>query len=84
MAKVKIFSTHSCPYCKMLKEWLTEKKISFDNKFVDEDQVAMEEMMKVSDGHMGVPFSIVTKDDGSKVKIAGFDKPKFESALGVS
>jgi glutaredoxin 3 len=83
MAKVTVYSTHTCPYCKMLKEWLTEKKIAFVNHFVDEDTAKMEEMMKVSEGHMGVPFSIVKKDDGGEVKIVGFDKGKFEEALGL-
>lgn len=84
MAQIKIFSTHACPYCKMLKAWLDEKKIGYKNIFVDEDKEGMDEMMKVSDGHMGVPFSVVTIDNGKEVKIVGFDKPKFEKVLGVS
>ena len=83
MAKIKIYSTHTCPYCKMLKSWLDGKKIGYTNVFVDDDQAGMEEMLKISDGHMGVPFSMVTKDDGTEVKIIGFDKPKFQEALGV-
>ena len=80
--KIKIYSTHTCPYCKMLKSWLESKKLSFENVFVDEDTNGMEEMMKVSEGHMGVPFTVVTRDDGSQVKIAGFDKVKFEETVG--
>lgn len=83
MAKIKIYSTHACPYCKMLKSWLDGEKIAYTNIFVDDDQKGMEEMMKVSDGHLGVPFSMVTKDDGTSVKIVGFDKPKFQKALGI-
>ncbi len=81
MAKITIYSTHTCPYCKMLKAWLEEKGQGYETKYVDDDQVVMEEMMKISEGHLGVPFSVVTKDDGTQVKIIGFDKPKFEEAL---
>lgn len=83
MAKITIYSTHACPYCKMLKAWLEGEKIAYTNYFVDDDTSKMEEMMKVSDGHMGVPFSVVKKDDGSTVKIIGFDKKKFEETLGM-
>ena len=81
MTDVLIYSTHSCPYCKMLKSWLEERGQIYEDKFVDDDKVAMEEMMKISDGHLGVPFSVVTKADGTSTKIIGFDKAKFEEAL---
>jgi glutaredoxin len=68
----------------MLKSWLEEKGFEYTNKMVDQDQAAMEEMMKVSEGHMGVPFTVLTRDDGSQVKIAGFDKPRFQQELKAS
>ncbi len=83
MAKVVVYATVTCPYCKMLKAWLEEKEIKYENKFVDEDQMAMDEMMQVAEGHMGVPFTVVTRDDGEVVKIAGFDRGKLQEALGV-
>ncbi|MBI4035163.1 MAG: glutaredoxin family protein [Candidatus Chisholmbacteria bacterium] len=83
MAAITVYSTQTCPYCKMLKSWLEERKMSYEDKFVDEDQAAMEEMMQISEGHLGVPFSVVTGDDGTKVKIIGFDKAKFQEALGI-
>ena len=67
----------------MLKSYLTEKNISFIEKVVDQDTQAQEEMMKLSSGSMGVPFTIVKKDDGSEVKILGFDKRKVDETLGL-
>ena len=84
MAKVKVYKTETCPYCKMLVSWLEEKGIDHEEIYVDRDPAKQEEMLAISDGHMGVPFSVVTKDDGSEVKITGFDRGKFEEALGVS
>lgn len=66
----------------MLKSWLDSKNRKYENVFVDEDTAGMEEMIKISEGHMGVPYTVITKNDGSQVKIAGFDKPKFEEMLG--
>ena len=81
--KVKIFSTSGCPYCQMMKGYLTEKKIEFEEKLVDKDPNAKQEMAQVSDGFIGVPFAVITKDDGTEAKIKGFDQPKIDQALGI-
>lgn len=82
MATVKIYTTTTCPYCKMEKAYLDVKKISYTNIFVDEDSKAAEEMIKIS-GQMGVPFTVITKDDGAQVTILGFDKMKIDAALDL-
>lgn len=82
MATIKIYTTTTCPYCKMEKAYLDSKKIVYTNIFVDEDPKAAEEMIKIS-GQMGVPFTVITKEDGSQVTILGFDKTKIDQALGL-
>lgn len=81
--QITIYSTTTCPYCKMLKKYLTEKNISFTEKLVDQDDAAKNEMIKESGGFLGVPFVVVAKDDGSKETIVGFDKRKINSILGI-
>lgn len=81
---ITIYSTTTCPYCKMLKDFLGEKNIAFTEKLVDQDDAAREEMMKESGGFLGVPYSIIVKEDGTKEKIVGFDKGKFNEVLGVN
>ncbi len=81
--KITIYSTTTCPYCKMLKDYLKEKSITFTEKLVDQDDAAREEMMAVSGGFLGVPFTAITKDDGSKETVLGFDKGKLNSVLGI-
>lgn len=76
--RITIFSTTTCPYCLMLKNYLKEKNIAFEEKLVDSDDAAREEMLAVSGGFMGVPFTLIEKDDGTKETIVGFDKGKFE------
>lgn len=83
MASVKIFKTTTCPYCKLETAYLKEKGIQFEEVYVDHDEEAAKRMIEES-GQMGVPFTEITKDDGSQVKILGFDKGKLNEALGIS
>ncbi|TEU01930.1 glutaredoxin family protein [Candidatus Woesebacteria bacterium] len=81
--QITIYSTTTCPYCKMLKKYLTEKNISFIEKLIDQDDAARDEMAKESGGFLGVPFVVIVKDDGSKEMVVGFDKSKLNSILGI-
>lgn len=76
-----IYSTTTCPYCKMLKDYLMAKNVVFVEKLVDQDESARNEMSVESGGFLGVPFSVVIKDDGTKETIIGFDKGKLEKVL---
>lgn len=77
MANVKIYTTPSCVYCKMSKQFFTQNNISYEEVNVAIDVPAREEMVKKS-GQMGVPVIDV---DG-KI-IIGFDEPKLREALGI-
>ncbi len=81
--QITVFSTTTCPYCKMLKDYLTQKNISFVEKMVDADDKARDEMMSISGGFLGVPFTVIVKD-GTRETVIGFDKGKLNSLLGVS
>lgn len=75
--KVRVYSTTSCPYCSMEKDWLKEHKIEFKDIDVSADQEAANEMVEKS-GQMGVP---VTDIDGEIV--VGFDKEKLKKLLDI-
>lgn len=81
---ITVYSTTSCPFCNMLKDYLSGKGKPFTEKLVDQDEVAKEEMMAASGGFLGVPFTVITKDDGTKETIMGFDKGKVDSILGIT
>ena len=68
----------------MLKKFLTEKNIAFTEKMIDTDEAAREEMASLSGGFLGAPFSVITKDDGTKETVVGFDKGKLEGILQVA
>jgi len=79
--QVTVYATTTCPYCQMLKSYLKEKGVSFEEKLVDQNEKDKDEMMKESDGYLGVPFTLVVKDNSEKVKIVGFDKMLFDKTL---
>lgn len=81
MVKVKMYKTHTCPYCKMEGEYLKEKGIAFDEIYVDDDPTKAQEMMDAS-GQLGVPFTII-ENNGEEVQILGFDKKKINKALNL-
>ena len=68
----------------MLKDYLTSKNIPFTEKLVDMDEKAKEEMAGISNGFLGVPFTVITKDDGVKETVLGFDKGKLETILQIN
>lgn len=78
-----MFKTTTCPYCKMEGEYLKSKGINFEEIYVDQDPKAAEEMVKISN-QMGVPFTVIDKDDGSRETILGFDRARIDAALGIS
>lgn len=78
--KITIYSTTTCPYCVMLKNWLDTKSVSYTNYNVDQNPIAAQHMVNLS-GQMGVPFSTIEREDGSVEKILGFDRSRFESVL---
>ena len=74
---IHIYSTPSCPYCHMAKDYLKSKDIDFVDFNVAEDQGKAEEMVQKS-GQMGVP---VIEIDGNI--IVGFDKPEIDRLLNL-
>ena len=75
--KVKMFTTPTCVYCTLAKQFFKENKIDFEEVDVAKDRSAAEEMIEKS-GQMGVP---VIEVDGKT--IVGFNKPALKQALGL-
>ena len=75
--EVKVYSTPTCPYCKMAKKFLGDNGIAYQDLNVAEDEAAREEMINKS-GQMGVP---VIDIDGEIV--LGFDQTKLKQKLGL-
>ncbi len=66
----------------MLKDYLSAKNIAFENVFVDQEPNQMQNFVDTC-GSMRVPCTHIIKDDGTEIKILGFDKEKINQALGI-
>ena len=75
---VTIYSTPTCHFCQMSKEFLKEKGISYTEFDVAHDLEKRQEMIQKS-GQMGVPVIFVGDE-----MIVGFDKERLASTLGIT
>ena len=76
--KVEIFSTTSCHFCHMAKEWLTEKGIPYEDYNVGENPERRKEMVEIT-GQLGVPVIRVGED-----VMVGFNQEQLAKILEVA
>ena len=74
---VTVYTTTTCPWCTRAKEYLKQKGVPFQEKNIEYDPAAAQEVMRRS-GQMGVP---VVEIDGKP--IVGFDQAKIDQLLGL-
>jgi len=55
MARVKVYSTGTCPICDKAKNLLAKWHIPYDEYRIDQDKNALKEMLTVSNGARTVP-----------------------------
>lgn len=76
--QVTIYSTPTCHFCHMAKEYFTANQVAFIDHDVANDAAARDEMLEKS-GQRGVPVIFIGDD-----MIIGFDKPAIDRALGLA
>ncbi len=69
---VIVYTSPTCPYCTMVKEFLSQRGTSFEERDVSLNPSYAEELVR-STGQMGVPVTII---DGEIV--VGFDRGRLE------
>ncbi len=77
MKKVKIYSTPTCTYCIMAKQWFAEKNIEYEEFDVASSEEKRNELLEKT-GQMAVP-AIEVGDE----MVIGFDKGRLEKLLGI-
>lgn len=81
-----IYSTPTCHYCHLLKDWLADNGIEYTYKDVASDMEARTEMVEKSQ-QLGVPVSILSfEENGEKTEkvVIGYDQPTIASLLNIS
>ncbi|MBU2159194.1 glutaredoxin family protein [Patescibacteria group bacterium] len=74
---VTIYTTPTCHFCQMSKEFFKENNVAYTEYNVAQDMEKRQEMIDKS-GQMGVPVIFIGEE-----MIVGFDKARFVSALGL-
>lgn len=69
--QVEIYTTHSCPYCQRVKEFLTEREVDYVEYNVEDDFEARKRMVELS-RHTTVPTIVVGED-----VVVGFDPKRL-------
>ena len=75
---VTIYSTPTCHFCQIAKNFLKEKGIAYTEFDVAHDLEKREEMIQRS-GQMGVPVIFVGDE-----MIVGFDEERIALSLGIA
>lgn len=73
---ITIYTTPTCVYCKVAKEYFQKENLDYREIDVVTDDAAREEMVEKS-GQMGVPVI-----DVNGTILVGFNKKELEEALG--
>ena len=74
---IKVYSTPTCPWCTVTKDYLKSKNFAFEDLDVSRNREAAMEMIKKS-GQRGVPVI----DINGKI-IVGFDQATIDTLLKV-
>jgi glutaredoxin 3 len=77
MAKVIIYSTPTCTYCQLAKQFFTENNVEYTEIDVAADAEKRTEMIEKT-GQMGVPVIEVDEQ-----VVVGFDEGKVKEMLGL-
>ncbi len=75
--KTIVYSTPICPYCKLVKDFLNQHNVEFEDIDVSTDHDKAQEMIHKS-GQMGVPVVMIGEDI-----VIGFDKVKLKELLNI-
>lgn len=77
---ITIFTTNTCAYCVMVKQWLKAKGINYEEVNVEEHPERQAEAFEIS-GQLAVPVTVVTKQDETKEVIVGYNLAQLAPAV---
>jgi glutaredoxin-like YruB-family protein len=78
MPKVLVYTSPTCGYCNMVKQYLNQINVAYEEKDVSDPKIAEEAVAR--SGQMGVPVVVIGEGDSAKM-ITGFNKDEIDNAL---
>jgi len=77
---ITIYTTNTCAYCIMVEKFLDMKQLKYHLVNLDEEPALQAEALAVS-GALAVPITVLTKDDGQKAVVVGYNIQKLAAAI---
>lgn len=77
---ITIFTTNTCAYCGMVKQWLSSKGVNYEEVNLDQNPDRQKEAFELS-GALTVPVTVVTKQDDTREVVVGFNLSKLAPAI---
>lgn len=77
---ITVFTTSTCSYCPMVKRYLQNKGLAYDEVNLEEHPERQAEALEMS-GALTVPITIVTKTDDSREVIVGYNLQRLAPAV---
>lgn len=72
---ITVYSTPTCPYCRMVKGYLKSKGVPFEDVDVSVDMERAMEMVRKT-GQMGVPVTVINGE-----AVIGYDRESIDELL---
>jgi glutaredoxin len=73
---IKIYSSHTCPYCEKLERYFDSLNLPYNILYIDDSRDLLRELVSLT-GIAGVPVTVF--EDGEFV--VGYDREKIDSLL---
>jgi glutaredoxin 3 len=80
MKTVTIYTTPTCHFCHLAKDYFTEHNIAFTEHNVATDMEKRQEMVEIT-GQMGVPVIVISQEGKDPVGMVGFNQQLFSDTF---
>jgi glutaredoxin 3 len=72
--QITVYTRPGCPYCRMLKRYLDERHVTYQERDVTRDRGALDDLRRIN--AEGVPVTVIDRD-----ALIGFDKVRLDDLL---
>ena len=83
MKNVTIYSTDTCHFCHLAKDYFTAHNVPFTDINVGTDMVRRTEMIEMT-GQMGVPVISITEEGKDPIIMVGFNEKLIADSLDIT
>lgn len=77
---ITIYTTSTCSYCPMVKQYLKSKGLPYDEVDLEKNPDQQAKVYKMS-GALTVPITIVTKQDDTQDVVVGYNLARLAPAI---